>query len=203
MEIDGLDPVTPEEIAEGAKARRGRGGKVIGRGGDRGRGRPDDRPRREEGRREEGRREEGRREDRRDGGSPRRDDRRPRRDEPRREEAPREERAPAARREDRAPRERQEAPRERHEDRAPHARRDDRGPAPRRDDRGPAPRYEDRAARHEEYRRDRREDLGPPVKGFGDSVPAFMTIPIPRPKREEPAAARNDGASETSKAEAA
>jgi superfamily II DNA/RNA helicase len=169
MEIDGLDPVTPEEIAEGAKARRGRGGKVMGRGGDRGRGRPDDRPRREEGRRAEGRREEGRRDDRRDGGSPRRDDRRPRRDEPRREDAPREERAPAARR----------------------------------DDRGPAPRYEDRAARHAEHRRDRREDLGPPVKGFGDSVPAFMTIPIPRPKREEAAAARNDGATDDATAAAA
>ena len=35
-------------------------------------------------------------------------------------------------------------------------------------------------------RRYRPEDLGPSVKGFGDAVPAFMTIPLPRPR---PAAA--------------
>ena len=42
--------------------------------------------------------------------------------------------------------------------------------------------------RREEYRRDRRDDLGPSVRGFGDAVPAFMTIPIPRPRREAPGA---------------
>ncbi len=32
--------------------------------------------------------------------------------------------------------------------------------------------------------------LSPPVRGFGDSIPAFMLIPIPRPRRPaaEPAA---------------
>ena len=33
-------------------------------------------------------------------------------------------------------------------------------------------------------RRGEREDLGPAVQGFGDAVPAFMLIPIPRPRRE-------------------
>ncbi|MEI6158235.1 MAG: hypothetical protein WCP77_00260 [Roseococcus sp.] len=28
-----------------------------------------------------------------------------------------------------------------------------------------------------------RDDMGPSVRGFGDSIPAFMLIPIPRPKR--------------------
>ncbi|MBW8269960.1 hypothetical protein K1J50_10705, partial [Caldovatus sp. SYSU G05006] len=37
-------------------------------------------------------------------------------------------------------------------------------------------------------------DLGPSVRGFGDAVPAFMTIPIPRPRR---------GAVESPEAEAA
>ncbi|MFT8245434.1 DEAD/DEAH box helicase [Roseomonas sp. BN140053] len=53
--------------------------------------------------------------------------------------------------------------------------------APRSEER-PAPRYEDRQRR--EYR-DRNDDLGPAVRGFGDSVPAFMLIPIPRPRRTE------------------
>ena len=175
MEIDGLDPVTAEEIAEGAKVRRGRGGKPIrsgdrggergDRGGDRGRGR-EERGGREEraGRDDRGRREDrgGRREDRRDGGAPRRDD--ARRDDARRDDARRDD----ARRED---------PRRRREERAAEP-----APEPRReewrDDRRDRPRRED-------YRRDRREDLGPPVQGFGDSVPAFMLIPIPRPKRQE------------------
>ena len=172
MEIDGLDPVTAEEIAEGAKAKRGRGGKPMGRGADRGRGR-----------RDEGRRE---------GSSPRRDE--PRRDgRPAREDRPAREERPA--RDDRAP----EA---RHDDRAPEARRDGRParedrpareerPArddrrPRRDERGPPEARRDDIRRDDrrDDRRDRRDDLGPPVQGFGDSVPAFMTIPIPRPKRE-------------------
>ncbi|EHM03100.1 putative ATP-dependent RNA helicase RhlE [Acetobacteraceae bacterium AT-5844] len=40
--------------------------------------------------------------------------------------------------------------------------------------------------RRDEHRRDRRDrdDLGPPVVGFGDAVPAFMLIPIPKPKRD-------------------
>ncbi len=31
-----------------------------------------------------------------------------------------------------------------------------------------------------------RDDMGPAVRGFGDSTPAFMLIPIPRPRREDP-----------------
>jgi len=177
MEIEGLDPVTAEEIAEGAKARRGRGGRPMGRGGDRGRGRDDGRrgDRRDGTPRGESR-DAAPRGDRRDAGAPRRDEA-PRGDR-RRDE--REARAPEPRRDDRP---RDDRPRE---DRRP--RRDD---APRRDDtprgerRDDAPRGERRdEGRREEYRRDRREDLGPPVRGFGDSVPAFMTIPIPRPRRE-------------------
>jgi hypothetical protein len=39
--------------------------------------------------------------------------------------------------------------------------------------------------RRERYGRGRdRDDLGPAVQGFGDAVPAFMLIPIPRAKRE-------------------
>jgi hypothetical protein len=43
------------------------------------------------------------------------------------------------------------------------------------------PRRDDRA-RRDNYRH-RQEDLGPSVVGFGDAVPAFMLIPVPRPKR--------------------
>jgi superfamily II DNA/RNA helicase len=201
MEIEGLDPVTAEEIAEGAKARRGRGGKVMGRGGpERGRGRDDRGGREERGRREE------RGSGRRDGGAPRGDDRsrdearleraaeprrEPRRDEPRRDR--REDRAPEPRagrgpdsRADRSPEPRADRGPDARADRAPEARAD-RAPEARRDDR-----RDDRRPRRDEYRRDdhrrdRRDDLGPPVQGFGDSVPAFMTIPIPRPRREDPA----------------
>ncbi|MGG5820189.1 DEAD/DEAH box helicase [Falsiroseomonas sp. HW251] len=215
MEIEGLDPVTPEEIAEGAKARRGRFGRAPSRaperGGDR-RGR-DDRPRRD---------------DRRDGGAPRRDDRRreeraaepqadrtPRRDgdRPRREERaaePREDRTPRRdedrpRRDDRRDRPRREEQAAR-DDRAPRReedrpRRDDDRGSRRDDDRG-SRRDDDRGPRRDDHRRDRRDDLGPPVQGFGDSVPAFMTIPIPRPRREEPAA-RHDPAPEAEASEAA
>jgi superfamily II DNA/RNA helicase len=165
MEIEGLDPVTPEEIAEGAKVRRGRGGKPMGRGGDRGRGRDD----------------RGRRDDRRDGGSPRRDEHRRSRDERIAAEAAaprREERAHEPRREERAQEPRREARRDdpRREDRGGDARRDE----ARRDE----ARRDDRRPRRDDPRRDRRDDLGPKVQGFGDSVPAFMLIAVPRPKRE-------------------
>jgi superfamily II DNA/RNA helicase len=179
MEIDGLDPVTPEEIAEGAKAKRGRFGRAPSRGPDRGRGRGgEDRGRREE---REPRPERS--------AEPRRGDRRPRRDdraaEPAAERAaePRPERAAEPRRDDRRPRRDDRAPEARHDERRP--RRDDRASEPRRDDRASEPRpdrpYE---PRRDDHRRDRRDDLGPSVRGFGDSVPAFMTIPIPRPKRD-------------------
>jgi superfamily II DNA/RNA helicase len=181
MEIEGLDPVTAEEIAEGAKAKRGRFGRASssrggerggdrggGRGGDRGRGRGEDRPRREERPREERapearepRSAEPRREDR-----PRRDDRR--REEPRREDRPRRDERPAE---------------PRREERPVEARRDERRDD-RRDDRRPRRDEFRRDGDRRDDRRDRRDDMGPAVRGFGDSVPAFMTIPIPRPKRE-------------------
>ncbi len=42
---------------------------------------------------------------------------------------------------------------------------------------------DDRPRRDDRHGRDR-DDMGPAVRGFGDSVPAFMLIPIPRPRRE-------------------
>ncbi|MBX6747875.1 MAG: DEAD/DEAH box helicase, partial [Acetobacteraceae bacterium] len=60
------------------------------------------------------------------------------------------------------------------------------------------PQREERAAREDRPSRDERrreetprrrerererDDLGPAVRGFGDAVPAFMLIPIPRPRR--------------------
>jgi len=60
------------------------------------------------------------------------------------------------------------------------------------------PRREDRRRdRDRDRREDRRDDLGPAVRGFGDAIPAFMLIPIPRPQRETaaaPAAAPEDSA---------
>jgi superfamily II DNA/RNA helicase len=43
------------------------------------------------------------------------------------------------------------------------------------------------------------EDAGPAVKGFGDAVPAFMLIPLPRPRTDRPAPseAASDAAAET------
>jgi superfamily II DNA/RNA helicase len=204
MEIDGLDPVTPEEIAEGAKARRGRGGKVMGRGGDKGGDRAGDRAGERGGGR--GRRDGGPRREDRAADAPRaaapiedrvpatRDDRAPdarrdgRRDQPRRDDRRprREDRAPSGR-EDRAPSGREDRAAEPLRDDRPSGPREDRAVAPRREDRAPAARRDDYRRdepRREEYRRDRRDDLGPPVRGFGDSVPAFMTIPIPRPRRD-------------------
>ncbi|WP_408906320.1 DEAD/DEAH box helicase [Muricoccus nepalensis] len=218
MTIDGLDPVSAEEIQEGLKSSRGRG-----RGGAR-------------GARDAGRGERGRAEPRRErGGEAGRD--RPRRDaapRPAREEAARpareEERAPreAAAREERAPRE-DRAPRDARGPREDRGRgredrsRDDRPRDDRpRDDRPRDDRPRDdregrregrsgdrvldevnrdagrewsqeERAREERPRRDDRprreayrhrpDDLGPPVVGFGDATPAFMLIPVPRPRR--------------------
>jgi superfamily II DNA/RNA helicase len=188
MEIDGLDPISAEEIAEGAKAKRGRGGRPAPGGRDGGRGGRD-------AGRDRGRDRGGRDRDRDRGGRdhdrgrrppvetletaaddvPVRDARPPRG--PRRDEAPRDE-APR----DRAPRD--GAPRE--------GRRDDR--APRRDGRSsrelpPREEMQSYAARREEFRRERREDreAGPSPRGFGDAVPAFMLLPLPRPKRDSTA----------------
>ena len=85
--------------------------------------------------------------------------------EARRDEAPRDGRRDAASRDNR----RDTAPRENRRDSAP---RDNRRDAPPRD----------RDDRNERYRRDR-DDLGPSVKGFGEAVPAFMLIAVPRPRR--------------------
>jgi superfamily II DNA/RNA helicase len=181
MQVEGLDPVSDEEIEEALRAPRGRG-----------RGRSAAAPRGRSG----GGRDGGRRD-----AAPRRDatprDRAPREEEaaaeaprPRRERAPRGDRAPRAERP--APVEAAEAPRA---ERAPRRERDDRSAriaretSEPRSDREPRPdreprRDRDRDPRHE--RRHRPDDLGPAVRGFGDSVPAFMTIPLPRPR---PAAA--------------
>nr|WP_328805661.1 DEAD/DEAH box helicase [Sabulicella rubraurantiaca] len=139
MEIEGMEPVTDEEIAEamtrkrggrGSRADAGRGERSGGRDrGGRGRERDrEDRPRRASSV-EEVTEERPRREDR-----DRRRDERPRREEARRDEQPRRE-------------------------------------EPRRD------------RERDDHRRRDRDDLGPPVRGFGDEVPAFMLIPIPRPRK--------------------
>jgi superfamily II DNA/RNA helicase len=167
MEIDGLDPVTAEEIAEGAKARRGRGGKPAAGGRDGGR----------EGGRSSGR-DGGRSRGGRDG-APREHDR-PRRDSARRDGPAREAPEVVA-----AEAPRSEAPR-------PPREGGSRGGA-RRDAR--PPREEARAlpelppmaeSRRDEFRRERREDrdAGPAVRGFGDAVPAFMMVAVPRPRRD-------------------
>jgi superfamily II DNA/RNA helicase len=145
MEVDGLDPVSEQDIAEAATRKRGRPGSS--------------RPESREAGRDRGR------------GSRDRGERAPRR-----EDRPREEREPRRAEEDRPRREesrREAAPRD-------EARREER--EPRRDDR-----YRDHRPRGDQ-RRDR-EDTGPAVRGFGDSIPAFMLIPIPRPRRVAEAAA--------------
>jgi superfamily II DNA/RNA helicase len=170
--VDGLDPVTDEEIAEAATRKRGRNGRPLpsrdaGRGrdssrdrGGRGRGR-EDRPREAEAREERPRDPEAREE------RPRRDDR------PRREDRPH--------REDR-PRSRDEAPREEYRAREERPRREE---------------YRREEYRREEYRargRDR-DDLGPSVVGFGDSIPAFMLVPI-RARREAREAVETSGSTD-------
>uniref|UniRef100_UPI0038CD1D13 DEAD/DEAH box helicase n=1 Tax=Roseomonas populi TaxID=3121582 RepID=UPI0038CD1D13 len=188
MSIEGIDPVDPEDIQAALKATgrgrgRGRGGESRG-GRDGGRGGRGDARRdrggeaREGGRREaNGRRDEGRRDEaRRD--EPRRDEKR--RDEPRREE-----------REGRGGRESRSADRvldEVNRDAARESGRDwGRDERPRDDRARRDDRYRDDRPREDRGRRDdrryRQDDLGPSVVGFGDAVPAFMLIPIPRPRR--------------------
>ncbi len=194
MPIEGLDPVDPEEIQAALKASgrgRGRGGPARGGRdgardagrGERGRGEP----RRERGG-EAGKREGGRG----------RGERGPREEAPREEKAARPPREARAEREGRAPRDdraRDERPREDRDsprrdrefrsggervldevnrDAAREWTAGSREERPRRD-RDEKPRRDDR--------RYRQEDLGPSVVGFGDAVPAFMLIPVPRPKR--------------------
>ncbi|WP_240782600.1 DEAD/DEAH box helicase [Roseococcus sp. SYP-B2431] len=155
IEIEGIDPVSDEEIAEAATRKRGRNGRSMGASS---------------GGRDSGRERGGR--DR--GGRSARD----RDDRPRAEAAPRA--AEEAPREERPRRDRDDRPRGRGRDEAPRE--------------VPPPREEFRAReerpRREEYRREEfrargrdRDDMGPSVVGFGDSVPAFMLVPI-RAKRE-------------------
>jgi superfamily II DNA/RNA helicase len=164
MEVEGIDPVTAEEIEEGAKAKRGRGGRGAppARDAGRGRGGRDERPRRGEA-------------PRRDAGPP----------PPREAEAPRPPREERAPREDRAPREAARDDRAPRRDGPPPAR-DDRRPSTRRDP-GPREAPQSMEARREEFRRERREDrdAGPSPLGFGDTVPAFMLLPLPRPRRDQ------------------
>ena len=153
IEIEGLDPVSAEELAEAiARPRRGRGGRPAAggarSGGGGGRGKGAGRSEREVPAARGGRTATGR------GGEPRarpeRAERAPRNPEP----------AVAAARGGEA-----DVP-------APTVTANER--APRRDRRGGEP----------PPRRRERDDLGPAVQGFGDAVPAFMLIPIPRPRRE-------------------
>jgi superfamily II DNA/RNA helicase len=184
--VEGVDAVSEEEMTEARESKgRGRGrsrGKPEERGGrgeKDGRGRRDAAPRRDAEPRPARAEDEAPRGGRRDeapragsrGEAPRRGRRRDEEQQPRREA---EDAIPAA-----AVAPAEEAPRARDENRRP-----------REDDRARAPR-EDRSrgrddSRRDEQRRERRDrdDLGPSVVGFGDAVPAFMLIPIPRPKRD-------------------
>ncbi len=205
--IEGLDVVTDEELAaaaarprgrgRGAPARGGRdgasssrdGARRDGRGGGRGRG--EGRAPREEGARAP--REETARAPREEAERAPREARPPREDRPRRDDRPRGDRPREDRpREDR-PREdrlREDRPRrdDRPRDEAPRASRDEfRADAPRRDDRPRDDRPRDDRPRREEFRRRDRDDLGPTVQGFGDQIPAFMLIAIPRPRKESQA----------------
>ncbi|MFC7735844.1 DEAD/DEAH box helicase [Roseomonas sp. GCM10028921] len=179
MTIEGLDPVDPEEIQAALKATgrgRGRGRGAEARGGS-GRG---DRGR-EGGRRERGgeAREGGRREGRgrRDERAPReeaREERPVRAERPSRDERPAREARPGRERESRSgDRVLDEVNRDAARD---WNAREDR---PRRDERS----REDRPRRDRDERRYRQDDLGPAVVGFGDAIPAFMLIPVPRPRR--------------------
>nr|WP_255569023.1 DEAD/DEAH box helicase [Neoroseomonas alba] len=174
MAVEGLDPVPEEEIEEARNAPKGRGrgrsassSSAKGRSGDR----------REGGRRDGSRRD----------GAPR--DRAPReRDREEAEARPRREREDAA--EARPRREREDAVearprRDRDRDRDARIERETAEPRAEREPRRDRDRDRDRDRRY------RQEDLGPPVKGFGDAIPAFMLIPLPRPRAEkaaEPAA---------------
>ena len=144
IEVEGIDTVTDEEIAEAATRKRGRNGRAL--------------PARDAGRGREGGRDRG---DRERGGRGRDRDERPR-DSEAREDRPRRDDRPRGRSREEAPREEYRAREER----------------PRREE-----------YRREEFRargRERdRDDMGPPVVGFGDSIPAFMLVPI-RARREAP-----------------
>nr|WP_249681506.1 DEAD/DEAH box helicase [Roseococcus pinisoli] len=158
LEVEGLDPVTDEEIAEAATRKRGRNGRPLPAAGGR------------ESGRDRGGRERGR------GGRDR--DERPRAEAaPPAEETPREER-PRRDRDDRSRgRARDEAPREAAAPVREEFRARDRDERPRREE------YRREEFRARDGRGRDRDDLGPSVLGFGDSIPAFMLVPI-RAKRD-------------------
>ncbi len=201
IQIDGLDTVSDEELAEAATRKgggRGRGGPSArgGRDGARGRGERSGGERSDRGGRSRdgrGREERAPREDRVREDRPAREEgeRRPRRD--RREDLPAVAEAAPERSRDRDRPRRDDRPRR--EDRA----RDDRS----RDERFRDERPRDDRPRDEAPRRRDRDDLGPSVQGFGDAVPAFMLIPIPRPKRDAAPAAAAEPAADTQDQEAA
>jgi superfamily II DNA/RNA helicase len=220
MVVEGLASVSDEELAEAARAPRGRGrGKPAAKGGRaparaEAKPRPEEKPRREEAPRRSGG-EVARRGLMADGARRARDERnrlegdplplaataplempveaalpvlaepapRRSRDEHRRDrDEPRRDRHEGERRpRDPRPEPRREAARAEpaRDDRALRDERPGRDDRPVRDDR---PARDDRRPRRDE-RRDR-DDLGPPVRGFGDAIPAFMLIPIPRPQRD-------------------
>ncbi|MBO1075624.1 DEAD/DEAH box helicase [Roseomonas marmotae] len=163
MTIEGIEPVSEAELAEARESK--------GRGRGRSRAAKPEKPERgarpeKEGR---GRRDEVARRGR------RRDEEQPA--PPRRHEEERAEPLAAAP----APAEAPPRPREDHR-----RHREDERARPPREERARPPREERVSRDRDDFRRDRRErdDLGPPVVGFGDAVPAFMLIPIPRAKRE-------------------
>ncbi|WP_188902522.1 DEAD/DEAH box helicase [Caldovatus sediminis] len=155
LAIEGLEPVSEEEMAEAAAAEGGR----RGRGGRRGAAAA---PKTGAAEARRGDAREGRAGRRRRG-----EEEAPRREARRAEGEAATETAGAAERPARAPRPERE--RERPERAAGERERAERG---RRGEPRAAP-----PARRED------RDLGPRVRGFGDAVPAFMTIPIPRPRR--------------------
>ncbi len=165
ISVDGVDTQPWSEI-DGRKRRGGR----RGAGGS------------EQGRDKSGReRSKGRGEPRRDAPPPRE----ARQDQPAREARPPEARERPAR---------QDRPEQ--SMRPPRADRDARPARPERDSRppesaAPPPRFDRDRPRREGERTYRREDLGPAVLGFGDSVPDFMNLP-----RRAASAARGNAAAE-------
>ncbi|WP_408881948.1 DEAD/DEAH box helicase [Humitalea rosea] len=184
--IEGIEAPSEEEMAAARERRGGRGGRdaAPARGAAAGRGR--------EGAREAGRGRGGERAARpapreavAAAEEPAREER-PRAEERVREERPR--RAPRAEAAERAPA--AEAP----QVAEPRHRRDEpRRDEPRRDEDSPRARPPRDDARSRDERR-RQDDLGPSVLGFGDSTPAFMLIPTPKPRRSAEPDAPNGSA---------
>jgi len=215
--VDGIEPVTEEDLAEARESKtrgRGRGGRgKEAPGAKGGRGRRDEKPRdgkrdaKPEGEAPRARREDGPRDEIQRRGR-RRDEEVARVPAPALAEEPVPAVAPPAARED-GYRSREEHRRYREEERA-RAPREDRPREERvrderpRDDRARDERPRDDRPRDDRPRRDDRnrdehrrggrdrDDLGPSVVGFGDAVPAFMLIPMPRPRRDRAAEAAAD-----------